>query len=186
MSLLFDEVDGRAYRVGGALPRAYVVTACERAANASAALGPFVDPAFDATRAVLVETGDNGEAGCSEPGESSSGRLVGQARIVTRSLNSLSIQGDTPEAGWLVIAESWDPGWQAPLDGTPTGLVPGDYAFRALRVPVGAHTVELHYLPRSFVIGAAISALSVAALVTLNGGWWWRNRQRERSSGTPG
>jgi hypothetical protein len=171
---VYEGIDGRVYRVGAALPTAYLVAACEQVDGPAAALARFADPAFDPTHAVLIERAYAdaecvGAAGAAGPG---------RANVVARSLNTLTLQVEAPEDSWLVISESWDAGWQAAVDGVGTRVIPGDYAFRALRVPAGTHTVEMRYQPLSFVVGAVVSGLAWLALAVLVGWWLLRTSGR--------
>jgi len=71
---------------------------------------------------------------------------------------------DAARYSWLVINESWDPGWTALLDGTPAAVLPGDYAFRTMPIPAGQHTLQLRYQPTSVLLGAIISSSSLVFL----------------------
>lgn len=82
-----------------------------------------------------------------------------------RGPGELVIQVDACAKGVLVIPDAYFPGWTAKLDGQTTELLRADYLFRAVIVPEGKHTVELSYLPRSAIIGSAISLLALLALL---------------------
>lgn len=65
----------------------------------------------------------------------------------------------------LVLADSFDLGWRCRLeDGTALRIYPVNVAFRGVRVPQGEHTVTFSYEPQAFVVGAAVSLLTVLAL----------------------
>jgi Bacterial membrane protein YfhO len=64
---------------------------------------------------------------------------------------------------FLVVSESYYPGWIAVVDGQPADIVRTDYLLMGLRVPAGIHDVVLSYSPRIFALGAALSALTFAA-----------------------
>lgn len=85
----------------------------------------------------------------------------------------LSVTMDDP--GWVVISETAWRGWRATIDGRPAPLHIANHAFLALHVPAGTHRVELTYMPRSFVIGAAISAAAIACVLLF--GLWPRRRR---------
>jgi len=59
--------------------------------------------------------------------------------------------------GWLVLFDTYYPGWRALVDGKETAIERADVFFRAVPVPAGEHTVEFRYLPRSLVYGIIIS-----------------------------
>ncbi|HEY7068295.1 MAG TPA: hypothetical protein VII06_42995 [Chloroflexota bacterium] len=165
---VYDGLDGRVYRLSAALPIAYLVTRCEEVGSAGAALARFTDASFDPTQAVIIEAADvaTGSAVCSTPGSRAS-EIPGEAAVVSRSLNSLTFRVVANQAVWLVVAESWDPSWRGTVDGASAALVPGNYAFRAVRVPEGTHLVELRYEPASVRIGGVVTLVALLVLAGL-------------------
>ncbi len=75
------------------------------------------------------------------------------------------VHAHSPRDGWLVVAESWDPGWTATVDGRPTAVLPGNYSFRTMRIPAGRHTVELVYRPVGFLLGSTITGATLGLLL---------------------
>ena len=80
-----------------------------------------------------------------------------QMSILSESPTSLSISVNSPENGWLVLADLWYPYWRVYVDDQPAQLWRADYLFRGVSVPSGPHTVRFVYRPLMFYIGAAIS-----------------------------
>jgi uncharacterized membrane protein YfhO len=66
----------------------------------------------------------------------------------------------------LVIARTFDPGWQARIDNRPEKpILPVDGGFQAVRVEgSGTHTVTLRYHPRRFVLFALISLIALVLI----------------------
>ena len=71
------------------------------------------------------------------------------------------------EPGWLVISDTWYPGWRAWLDGEPAELYRADYLFRAVHVPPGEHTIRMAYVPLSFFAGLVVSLLSLMVSIRI-------------------
>lgn len=69
--------------------------------------------------------------------------------------------------GWLVLADTFYPGWVAEVDGEKTPILPANVAFRAVAVPAGSHRVEFFYRPRSFQLGVALAGLASGVCVWL-------------------
>jgi Bacterial membrane protein YfhO len=67
----------------------------------------------------------------------------------------------------LVVADTYFPGWRARVDGTPAPLMRANYAFRAVPLAGGAHSVELTYAPRSFRVGLLLSLLGLTLVAAL-------------------
>jgi hypothetical protein len=70
-----------------------------------------------------------------------------------------------PVSGYVVLSESFYPEREAFIDGQPVTSVKANMAFTAMAVPPGTHTLELRYVPDSFRLGMAISALTLIVWV---------------------
>jgi hypothetical protein len=88
---------------------------------------------------------------------------------------------DAPANGWLVLSDSWYPGWQATVDGVPVPVERANILFRAVAVPEGQHYVEWVFRPWTFRLGAVIS-LSAIGLMLLILGWVGFSRALHRYS----
>jgi uncharacterized membrane protein YfhO len=69
------------------------------------------------------------------------------------------------EDGWVVVSEPAWRGWRAYVDGKRIEHQIANIAFIGIHVPKGTHKVKLIYMPRSFVIGRAITFGTIAALL---------------------
>jgi hypothetical protein len=77
-----------------------------------------------------------------------------------------TIQVATAAARTVVVAETWDEGWQGWIDGRPmAALESWKDVLIAAEVSPGTHTLRLRYRPRGLWAGMAASALGVALLV---------------------
>ena len=74
---------------------------------------------------------------------------------------------DTPRAAWLVVRESWVPGWRATVDGRPAVVHRADMAFQAVRVPAGRHVVRLFYDPGTLTFGGVVSSVALGCLIAM-------------------
>lgn len=147
------------------VPAAGAVIVADGAAARAALTAGTVDPA----RTVLLEAADAGTLPVRPyPGLASAG-----------DPNAFVWEGVAETAGWLVVADTYYPGWAAYVDGQPTPLRRANYAFRAVAVPAGAHRVEFRYQPRAFEMGLALSAVGLVGWLGL--GAWGRRRPRPTS-----
>jgi hypothetical protein len=89
---------------------------------------------------------------------------VGSASIVDETATRVTVQATAPRGGDLLLLDSFDPGWTVHVDGKRVPLRRAGGVFRAVHLDNGSHTVTFAYCPRSFMVGAAISALAVVAL----------------------
>ncbi len=146
------------------LPRAFMVAQSRvipDRAELLQALGSF-DPA----REVLLEEN------APRPGDDSDAPLPTPA-IEKYSGSEVLVKSNASRAAYLVLADSYFPGWIAQIDGQDVRLYRADYNFRAVVVPAGAHTIRFKYSPLSFKVGGVTSLVAgmlvLLGLVTL--GW---------------
>jgi hypothetical protein len=86
-----------------------------------------------------------------------------QPRLMKFSLNEVELAVRTPRAGLLVCSESNMSGWTATIDRRPAPILAANYAFRAIEVPPGTHTVRLSYHQPGFTGGLALALLGLLA-----------------------
>ena len=94
-----------------------------------------------------------------------SGSITQPATIVTDGLTQVQLTATLADAGQLVLADAYYPGWQALVDGKAVPIELANGAFRSVPLPAGSHQVDFYYRPISFKIGLFIFllALSLAA-----------------------
>lgn len=87
------------------------------------------------------------------------------ARVVSYAPSSIRLETTTSAPAFLVATESYYPGWEATIDGSPAHIYPTDAAFRGVSIPAGTHTVDYRFVPQTLYRSAAVSALALVALV---------------------
>ena len=96
---------------------------------------------------------------------------AGRAALIRHGGNELEARAAGP--GVLVLAESWDPGWSAEVDGRPARLLRVNHAEMAVPLGDGPHRVLLRYRARGFVPGLVAAALAALTLASA----WRRSRK---------
>ena len=139
------------YRASGAPQRVWLPTEAITVESGSAALTALADPNFDPSQTVILERSD-------ETAPVLPLHLPPSAAAVTIPVNLV-------RAGWVVLADTGYPGWVVTVDGRAAPLRHGDYAFRAVAVPPGVHTVVFDYQPDSLRQGLFLT--TAGALLTL-------------------
>jgi hypothetical protein len=91
----------------------------------------------------------------------------GAARIVSSEPERVVIECAADRPGLLVLADSYDRGWRARVDGLPAKVHRVNRIFRGVSVGAGEHRVEFRYEPLSFAIGVWVSLLALAALLVV-------------------
>ena len=71
------------------------------------------------------------------------------------------VETDAATPAYLVLADTFDPGWSATVDGQPAPIRPAYVAFRAVYLPQGTHTVVFTYRPAGFELGLALTGCGV-------------------------
>jgi hypothetical protein len=97
---------------------------------------------------------------------------------LTDSGNAVTIRASSPQAGWLILSDTFYPGWQATIDGVPVEIRLANEAFRAIEFPAGDHTIEFRYEPRPVFIGLIVSLVSLALIVVGLIISYWRGARR--------
>lgn len=100
---------------------------------------------------------------------------VGSAEIDSYESHRVSINTITEEDEFLVLSDTYYPGWRAYIDGVETPIYRTNYTFRGLVVPQGSHKVVFRYQPKSLSIGLWLSGISMVVWV---GMFFWYNRNR--------
>jgi hypothetical protein len=75
----------------------------------------------------------------------------------------LDVRAEGP--GLLVVAEGWDAGWSATLDGRDTRLLRVNHAEMGVVVPGGVHRIEFSYRSRGLSAGLGLAAAALLALI---------------------
>jgi hypothetical protein len=91
----------------------------------------------------------------------------GTATIVREIPERVEIRTEARMPAYLLLADTFDPGWSATVDGKPAPIRPANVAFRAVALPEGTHTVVFTYRPVWFREGlaATLAGLSVALVL---------------------
>ena len=167
LSLRYHGADGRIYRNEAALPRAFVVAEA-RCLDSAEVLKLVRARTVDFRRGVLLTDCSNATPGGDRSlhGDASS---PGTAQIERYGADRVVISAESERGGYLVLTDSWFPGWTATVDGRATRVERADHAFRAVKLGPGRHEVDFHYAPMSVRLGLALSML--AAVVTGALGW---------------
>lgn len=143
------------------LPRAFMVYDWETERNERKILDRLLDVSFPVEKKVIIEkdVSMNRFTGTTSPAFSA------EYLEYRESESTLTVK--TERAGLLFVSDTFYPGWRAYLDKRETEIFRADFAFRAVSVPEGTHTVRFVYKPDSFYNGLKISFVSFLGLLFL-------------------
>ncbi|MFC2031515.1 oligosaccharide flippase family protein [Chloroflexota bacterium] len=147
---------------------------------------------FDPRRVVLLD--ETTLTSPAPPSMASDTWPLQPARVVAYSPNSVFVDVDMPGPGWLVLADSYFPGWKAyrsdpigespepgsePAGETELEILRADGNFRAVWLAGGEHRVRFKYTPMSFKLGLYGSFMAVVVMLLLLLFWLWGRFYRE-------
>ena len=184
--LVYDS-EVRVYENLDVMPRAFVLPAgAERVVPQAEVLAAL--PKLDPRRELFLES-EQTELN-PFPWTDSSGTTSGilPAEVAQYGINDVWVSVDMPDAGFLVLADSYFPGWKAysrPPEADAKGekeipIYRADGNFRAVPLSAGSHVVHFKYTPMSFKLGLYVSFMSGIILFLLACAWLWGRYYRER------
>ncbi len=92
----------------------------------------------------------------------------GRATLIQYQPNSVKVKTETTTDEILVLADQYEEGWKAQIDGIDTPISPANLIFRAVKIPSGSHEVIFRYHPKSFYAGLKISLASILLLILVS------------------
>ncbi|MBV8200650.1 MAG: YfhO family protein, partial [Acidobacteria bacterium] len=111
------------------------------------------------------------------------GELPAELAVLRREPGRWEIAWSSARPRLLVVAETWDRGWQARVDGQPRPVETVGGSLLGVRLGPGAGRVELRYRPPGLLAGSAVSAAALLALAVMPAaGRRQRTRRQQRSA----
>jgi hypothetical protein len=140
-----------------ALPRAFLVGEARVVPDAQL-LNLYYDAAFDPLKEVLLK----------EPVEIKSDKnFSGQVEQVSYQPNRVSVKTRQNGEGFLVLLDSWFPGWKVEVDGVPERIYQANHFYRGVKLKSGTHQIEFSYEPVGLRMGVIISGVALTLLLIL-------------------
>lgn len=104
------------------------------------------------------------DAAGASAGSGGGGAVERSVRWVRDEVQELELEvGGSPRQSWLVLNDTWMPGWSATVGGRPAELLRVNVAMRAVAVPANAAptTVVMRYAPPGFSLGWVVSLIAL-------------------------
>src|SRR5262249_24130996 len=89
------------------------------------------------------------------------------AHVAEDAYSRIRIDLDAPSDGWLVLSDTYYPGWRATANGSSVPILPANRFSRAGPVPSGHQEVVFHFEPRGAIYGAWISGAAIVMTILL-------------------
>jgi O-antigen/teichoic acid export membrane protein len=179
-TLVYDG-EVRVYRNEGCMPRAFSLPAsCTVIVDDVAGALRTYDP----RQYVVLE---QQAVSSKQQGETPAPCSLLPAIITSYTPNQVFIDVELEESSFLVLADSYFPGWKAFRRPQGAGedkeqeleIYRADGNFRAVSLPAGRWTVRFKYTPMSFKLGLFVSFVAGLILILLLGYWLWGRLYRE-------
>lgn len=156
--LVYRSEDVAIYRNNDVLPRLFMAYQARAVASDAETLSILHSREFDPRREVLLASG--AAANVATPASGSE-----EVRLVSYEAQRIAALVESPADGYLVLTDTWYPGWKVSVDGRSTELLRADLIFRAVFLPAGKHEVVFTHQPASFRIGTLITILAALLIV---------------------
>jgi hypothetical protein len=142
------------------LPRVRLVTRAKKLADRDEINAWIQNEANDfRTEAVLTDDAPD-LGGC----DASTGR----AKLTRLDPNQVKVEVFTNCKAMLILADTFDGGWKATVDGKPQKIFEVYGAMRGVVIEPGEHEVEMKYRPNSVLAGAGLGILGLVGLIGLS------------------
>ena len=161
------------------LPRARIVPRALVVADDERALARMRDESFEAESTVILAAPPGGTPLTAAESARAGGPAA--ARIVVDEPDRLEIDVEGSAGGYLVLADTFFPGWRAEVDREPREILRANVAFRAVALAPGDRLVRFEYRPLSVRAGGIVSLASCAALAWLA----WPSRRGRAAADLP-
>jgi hypothetical protein len=155
-----DTLDVYIYQLNRPAERAFIVHEAEYYENRETLIDRLAEPSFRYKEVVLIEGTGPDVVQFTTSSES-------RVEILGATMNSITLEtyADTP--GWLVLTDTYFPGWKVFVDGRETNIKQANLALRAVELPEGEHLVEFIYSPETVRYGVWITLSGLLLFVVL-------------------
>jgi hypothetical protein len=163
------------YRFKACRDRALLVFDCQVEPDRAAILARVSSGGFDPQKVLLLEDPPAPAREAVDAGNAPT-TPGGSVRIVSYQPDDIRMDASLSHPGYLLLLDTYFPGWSATVNGNPAPIYRADYNFRAVSLPAGKSTVVFSYFPASLRIGMMLCA---AGLLALGVAWFLPSKRSE-------
>lgn len=111
------------------------------------------------------------------------GTAPGAVLSAVREPERIRIDAEATGPAFLVVCDSYAPGWRAEIDGRPAPIYRTDYLVRGVPFPPGRHVLEMSYEPPEARLGFVLAAAGLLGMAAL-GAFGLRRGRGRRAAGS--
>ncbi len=141
-------------------PTVWAVSQAVGVASNDDATAMLMNPSWNPEQVVILQD-------YAPPEASQAPLTTADVQVISNDPTRRQYRVNTDGAGFLVLASTWYPGWQARVNGDVVDLYRANLAFLAIPISAGDSEVTLTYSPRGGEVTLAISLLSVLILISM-------------------
>lgn len=156
--LIFDDGHYQILKNTNAFPRAFLVNSVVKQSNPQKILDTMFSSKTNLRNTAVVEEDLSPLVKLSS----------GSTKIISYTPNNIIVKTSSNGPSFLVLTDSYYPGWKVKVDGMNSKIYRTDFTFRGVEVPKGSHTVEFSYLPQSFIYGVFTAIIGILGIVILS------------------
>ena len=146
------------YRIKKFINRAVLVYEYEVIPNKASVLAKITSKEFDPEKLLILEQDPElKESSSKHLGQTSSCKV----NIIEYKPDEVVIELYSPKPGFLLLLDTYYPGWKAFVDAKPAKIYRANYNFRTVAVPSGKSTVHFKYQPLSLIIGIILCIIGI-------------------------
>jgi hypothetical protein len=156
--LVYDN-EIKIYQNHNVFPRSFVVHNAEVIKDEKKILDRLDDLNFDLRNSVVIEK--------DLPPQFTNTKSVDNSTvdIIEYNPDSVVLQANMESDGFLILTDTFYPGWRAFIDDKETDIYEADYFLRAVYLEKGPHSVVFKYVPATFWFGLYLSLATAAVII---------------------
>jgi hypothetical protein len=157
LSLVYDK-EIKIYRNSDVFPRAFLVHRVEMAKDGETAFNRVMALGPELRRVGVLEGVPNPLTAI-QPLKEAEGK-DDRVQVTRYSAGQVKIHVETSSPGFIILGDTYSPGWKAHVDGKRVPVYRADYLLKAVPVERGNHRIVFYYRPLSFLVGLGSTFIS--------------------------
>lgn len=151
------------YRFKECIDRALILHDYEVESNPAHVLTQVSAAGFDPRQRLWLEEKPESARG-NMTDQTNGTNIIDAATIRSYEPNDVTVDASLSRPGYLLLLDTYFPGWRATVNGEPARIYRGDYNFRAVSLSTGKSIVRFSYHPQSLQTGLYLCGLGILIL----------------------